>query len=67
MGRQIHGIEVLGDLDQLDSILAEHRVDGLIFTLESLPGDGVVKRVVSTCHARQLWVRQLRFEFELVE
>jgi UDP-GlcNAc:undecaprenyl-phosphate GlcNAc-1-phosphate transferase len=67
MGRQIHGIEVLGDLDRLDSILVEHRVDGLIFTLDAPPGDGVVKRVASICHARQLWVRQLRFEFELLE
>lgn len=66
-GRQIHGVEVLGDLAHLESILAENQIDGLILSLEASIGDGVGERVISICSARQIWVRRLRFEFELLE
>jgi UDP-GlcNAc:undecaprenyl-phosphate GlcNAc-1-phosphate transferase len=67
VGRQIHGVEILGGLAHLESILAENQVDGLILSLETSTGDGVGDRLVSICSARHIWVRQLRFEFELVE
>lgn len=66
-GRQIHGVEVLGDLAHLESILAENQIDGLILSLEASIGDGFGDRVISICSARQIWVRRLRFEFELLE
>lgn len=66
-GRQIHGVEVLGSAARLESILAENQVDGLILSLDSPAGDGVGDHLVSICTARQIWVRRLRFEFELLE
>jgi UDP-GlcNAc:undecaprenyl-phosphate GlcNAc-1-phosphate transferase len=67
VGRQIHGVEVLGGMDSLDLILENRQIDGMIVT-SSMLGDGVFEeKIISTCRRRGCWVRNLRLEFELVE
>lgn len=66
-GRQIHGVEVLGDLNQLAQLLEEKQIDGVIITPDAADGGGLIDQVVETCRAQEKWVRNLRFEFELVE
>jgi UDP-GlcNAc:undecaprenyl-phosphate GlcNAc-1-phosphate transferase len=66
-GRQIHGVEVLGDLQQLEHLLSERDIDGVIITSDVQLADSVFRRLVSTIHAQGSWVRRLHFEFELVE
>jgi UDP-GlcNAc:undecaprenyl-phosphate GlcNAc-1-phosphate transferase len=66
-GRQIHGVEVLGDLRQLENLLSEKDIDGVIITSDDQLAEGMVKRLASIVHAQGRWVRRLHFEFELVE
>jgi UDP-GlcNAc:undecaprenyl-phosphate GlcNAc-1-phosphate transferase len=66
-GRQIHGVQVLGGLDQLDKILEQYRVDGVILTSAAHASDGLEQEILPVCHGRGCWVRNLRLEFELLE
>lgn len=66
-GKQIHGVEVLGDLSSLEDILDKREIDGIILT-PSITDDIEVKgKVVEVCRSHGSWVRNLRFEFELIE
>jgi len=66
-GRQIHGVSVIGQPDQLTAILEEHGVEGLIVTSDFLDSEGSDDAWVETAHSQGLWVRSLRLEFELYE
>jgi UDP-GlcNAc:undecaprenyl-phosphate GlcNAc-1-phosphate transferase len=64
MGRQIHGVEVLGSPDHLDAILKSHRIEGVIFAGLH---NGTESDLLAVCQRNHCWVRSLRLEFELVE
>jgi len=66
-GRQIHGVEVLGDMQQLADFLEDRHIDGVILTADACDGDGTVDHVVEVCRTHKKWIRNLRFEFELLE
>lgn len=66
-GRQIHGIEVLGEVGKLAQFLEEKDIDGVIITPDVSGGDDKTGHVVQVCHSHEKWVRNLRLEFELVE
>jgi UDP-GlcNAc:undecaprenyl-phosphate/decaprenyl-phosphate GlcNAc-1-phosphate transferase len=66
-GRQIHGVAVLGGLDQLEGILEQNKIDGVVVTSGSKIPEELVEKVIAICHAHGRWVRSLRLEFELME
>ena len=66
-GREIHGIKVLGGTTNLESILNEHHPEGLLITSQSLTTTPDGNQALRKCQEHGLWVRQLRFEFELLE
>jgi UDP-GlcNAc:undecaprenyl-phosphate GlcNAc-1-phosphate transferase len=63
-GRAIHGVEILGRLDQLENILKNKQVDGVIIAMQT---DAKIQGLIEGCHAQGRWVRTLRLDFELVE
>ena len=64
LGRQIHNVQVLGSLNQLESIIVKEGVDGVILTT----GDGSIwSKVIPVCKTHGCWVRSLRIDFDLVE
>lgn len=65
--RSIHGVDVLGGGDQIESILNDRRIDGVIVTSTTLLGDGYGKNLVNFCHEKGVWVRLLRLDFELIQ
>jgi UDP-GlcNAc:undecaprenyl-phosphate/decaprenyl-phosphate GlcNAc-1-phosphate transferase len=65
--RKIHGVEVLGNLNQIDVILAERQIQGMIVTAKALKDHELERKLVETCRKHQCWVRSLRLEFELLE
>ncbi len=67
VGRQIHGIDILGGVDQLEDILESKRVEGVLLTSEVDLEDGHIKKLVEVCHSNGRWVRALRLDFELIE
>ncbi|MBN1148422.1 MAG: hypothetical protein JXA78_14275 [Anaerolineales bacterium] len=66
VGRLIHGVEVLGGRQQLESILERRQVEGLILASEMLDAQAR-DEIIAACHRRGCWVRRLRLEFENVE
>ena len=67
-GRQIHGVEVLGDMQQLDQLLIEKQIDGVIITSDAASdSDDPPDNILEICRNHEIWVRNLRFEFELIE
>lgn len=66
-GRRIHGVDVLGDLEQLPAVLEVQEITGVLVTGAASEGPHALEEVVRRCRAEGLWVRRLRFEFEPVE
>lgn len=67
IGRQIHGIDILGGVDQLEDILEEKKVEGVLLTSGVDLENGSIKKVLDVCRKNGRWVRALRLDFELVE
>jgi UDP-GlcNAc:undecaprenyl-phosphate GlcNAc-1-phosphate transferase len=67
IGRQIHGIDILGGVDQLGSILESKHIEGILVTSGIDPENGSVKKVVEVCHSNGRWVRAMRLDFELLD
>ncbi len=63
-GRQIHGIEVLGQPDQLDHILESRSVAGIILTQPFTSEYPDIPLLLATARAQRCWVRILHLEFE---
>lgn len=66
-GREIHGVDILGGYDQLDELLGQKGIDGVVLTVDGQNSDDLIERITKVCHAQGCWVRTLRLEFELVE
>lgn len=66
-GKQIHGVEVLGDLNSLEALLDQREIDGVILTPGLFDDADLKGKVVELCCSHGRWVRNLRFEFELIE
>jgi UDP-GlcNAc:undecaprenyl-phosphate GlcNAc-1-phosphate transferase len=62
-GRRIHGVEILGGLESLGAILEDQDIEGILITGDSVP----FAELKEAAQSRGLWVRRLRFEFELLE
>lgn len=66
-GSNIHGISILGSIDQLENAFNERNVSGIIATNDNLLQTGTGEKLLSTCKLHSVWVRTLRLEFELIE
>lgn len=65
VGRQIHGIPVLGTLTQLEAVLHREAVAGVILAGADL--DSTESQMLyQTCQSHGCWVRTLKLEFEEV-
>ncbi|MGD2157486.1 MAG: hypothetical protein PVG32_11500, partial [Anaerolineales bacterium] len=64
-GRQIHGIDVLGGVDDLPRIIEHHAVEGIILTTSSTNLD-VLEPSYKQIKSKGIWVQRLRIEFEPV-
>jgi UDP-GlcNAc:undecaprenyl-phosphate GlcNAc-1-phosphate transferase len=66
-GRSIHGVDVLGGGGQLESMLRDQDVQGVIISSTGeLPEEELVK-IINTCHSRGVWVKVMRLAFEPIE
>jgi len=66
-GREIHGVGILGGFDQLEAVLGQKQIDGVVLTTDERLSDDLTEKIVDTCRAQGRWVRTLRLEFELLE
>ncbi len=65
LGRQIHGVEVLGNLDQLEAILQRKQIHGVIYA--GISDTPTLNQLVARCAVHSCWVKRLHLEFELLE
>lgn len=66
-GRSIHGVDVLGGSDQLETILGNRGVRGVIVSSpEGLPAETLAK-VVTVCRAKGVWVKIMHLAFEAID
>lgn len=66
-GSRIHGVPVLGGCEQLETILADREVDGVILSSPAALENGPASDFMAACRSRGIWVKALRLDFELVE
>jgi UDP-GlcNAc:undecaprenyl-phosphate GlcNAc-1-phosphate transferase len=65
--RQIHGVSVLGNIDNLEQIILRHQIEGIILTSSCPPGSEQAQKITDFCNQHDIWMRRLRVEFDLVE
>ena len=66
-GRSIHGVNVLGGSEQLEAILDNREVRGVIVSSTNDIPEEVLAKVVTACRAKGVWVKVMRLAFETVE
>lgn len=66
-GRQIHGIEILGKIDDLEKVLDQYDIDGVVLSIDNQEINGSLEHIKFTCKGKGCWLRTLRLGFEPVE
>jgi FlaA1/EpsC-like NDP-sugar epimerase len=66
-GSNIHGVTILGGVDNLDQYIADKQVNGVIATTENLLATPTGENLKTVCRVKGIWVRILRLEFELTD
>jgi len=66
-GSNIHGVKILGDVENLGQFIREKQVNGVIATTEILLDSLAGEKLKNACQTNSVWVRVLRLEFELIE
>jgi len=66
-GNSIHGVTILGGVNNLEQYFNEKNVKGVIATSENLLTSSIGENILSTCREKGVWIRVLRLEFELTE
>lgn len=65
IGRRIHGIQILGSLDQMRDLLNQKQPDGVVLATQNDQSN--TDRIVSICHEHGCWVKVLSLEFKVME
>ncbi len=66
-GCNIHGIDVLGDVNKIDHLIDDRQVKGVIATNDDLLTTASGEKLATACRAKGIWLRVLRLDFELTE
>jgi FlaA1/EpsC-like NDP-sugar epimerase len=66
LGKKIHGVPVLGTLDELVKVVADHHVDEVIVAMPRADGR-VVRRIVEQCRRAAVTSRTIPGVFELLD
>ncbi|HEY61391.1 MAG TPA: hypothetical protein G4N95_01940 [Anaerolineae bacterium] len=62
-GRKIHGIHVIGDIENLRDIILSQKVDGIILTSD----DTVNRKIRQICDETGIWLKRMNITFEPIE
>jgi FlaA1/EpsC-like NDP-sugar epimerase len=65
-GRQIHGVEVVGGIEELDSLIIDNKICGVIIASKDRTSD-IQEKISDICRQRGCWLKSLRLELELME
>lgn len=65
--RQIQGVNVLGNLDELDGIIDKYNFQGIIFPSEELINEFLASDAHKICQDNNIWLKKLQINFESIE
>ena len=65
IGRKIHGIQILGSLDQMTDLLNQKHPDGVVLAIQNDQSNA--DRIVSICQDYGCWVKMLSLEFKIID
>jgi UDP-GlcNAc:undecaprenyl-phosphate GlcNAc-1-phosphate transferase len=65
-GSNIHGVNILGNLDNIDRFIIEKQITGIIATTDGLLASTAGEKLKIICKSKGIWIRVLRLEFELI-
>lgn len=63
-GRIIHGLRVLGSIDDLESLIESQKVGGVIIASSAIEKSEAGKVAIAVCDRSGIWIQRLRLEFE---
>jgi UDP-GlcNAc:undecaprenyl-phosphate GlcNAc-1-phosphate transferase len=66
-GSNIHGVNILGDVEFLEQCINEKQVCGVIATTDNLLSSPAGEKLGIVCRNKGVWIRVLRLDFELTE
>jgi UDP-GlcNAc:undecaprenyl-phosphate GlcNAc-1-phosphate transferase len=66
-GSNIHGVDILGNVDMLKQYVKSKNVRGVIVTAENLLDSPDGEKLKTDCYSNKVWVKVLRLEFEPVD
>jgi UDP-GlcNAc:undecaprenyl-phosphate GlcNAc-1-phosphate transferase len=66
-GSNIHGVDILGNVDMLKQYVKSKNIRGVIVTAENLLDSPDGEKLKTDCYSNKVWVKVLRLEFEPVD
>jgi FlaA1/EpsC-like NDP-sugar epimerase len=66
-GRSINSVEILGGSNKINAIIDDKNIKGIIITSTRYSTLPEMQVIIDLCHQKAVWVRYLKFEFELME
>ncbi|MBM3145592.1 MAG: hypothetical protein FJ010_11610 [Chloroflexi bacterium] len=63
-GRSIHGLSVLGRLEDVERMINRHQVRGIIIASRKIEKTGVSGKLLGICKRNGVWLRKMHLEFE---
>ena len=67
IGRQIQGIDVIGNLDNLSTIIEKYDFQGIVFPSVGVVKDFKVSKAFDICRDQGIWLKLLQINFEEIE
>ena len=66
-GRQILGIQVLGSIHQIEKILDNNEIEGILLTSQDIQEQSQLDYLLDRCKELGIWCKVLRIDFDNVE
>jgi UDP-GlcNAc:undecaprenyl-phosphate GlcNAc-1-phosphate transferase len=66
-GSNIHGVDILGNVDLVAQYVKSKNVSGIIVTAENLLNSPAGEKLKTDCYSMRVWVKVLRLEFEPID
>jgi UDP-GlcNAc:undecaprenyl-phosphate/decaprenyl-phosphate GlcNAc-1-phosphate transferase len=66
-GRSISSVYILGGSEKINAMIDDKKIEGIILTSTRFSTQPEMQRIIDLCHQKAIWVRYLKFEFELIE
>jgi UDP-GlcNAc:undecaprenyl-phosphate GlcNAc-1-phosphate transferase len=67
LGREILGIHVLGNSQDLENILTKNKVDGILLSSENILNEETLETMKEVCQTQGIWLKSLHIEFDPIE